>query len=66
MKDNRYDSRTAVRVADELVNAKVDVAIEFQTFVEVAQDIAERFLRARIPLIAIDITASERYLLRSK
>jgi ribose transport system substrate-binding protein len=53
--DNRYDSKKALRNADQLVKERVDLAIVFQADEIVAQSIASKFLNAGIPLIAIDI-----------
>ena len=53
--DNRWNPTAAVRNAQQLIKQKVDLAIEFQTFANVAPQVASRFLEARIPLIAIDI-----------
>ena len=50
---NEFSPKAAVRNADKLIKAKVDLAIEHQTFEEVAPIIAEKFREARIPLIAI-------------
>jgi len=53
--DNRYDSVTAVRNAQEFVASKVDLVIEFQVEQDVAPVIADCIAAANIPLIAIDI-----------
>jgi ribose transport system substrate-binding protein len=53
--DNRYDAATAVRNAEEFVNSKVDLVIEFQVEQEVAPVIGDKIAGAKIPLIAIDI-----------
>jgi ribose transport system substrate-binding protein len=53
--DNRYDARTALRNADQLVREEVDLAIEFQADEAVAPAIAGKFMEAGIPMIAIDI-----------
>jgi ribose transport system substrate-binding protein len=53
--NNRYSSKTALRNADVLIRERVDVAIEFQTFENVAPVIAARFLSAGIPVIAVEI-----------
>jgi ribose transport system substrate-binding protein len=53
--NNRYSSKTALRNADLLIREKVDVAIEFQTYENVAPVIAARFLSAGIPVIAVEI-----------
>jgi ribose transport system substrate-binding protein len=53
--NNRYSSKTALRNADLLVRERVDVAIEFQTYENVAPVIAARFLSAGIPVIAVEI-----------
>lgn len=53
--DNRYDATTAVKNAEEFVNSKVDLVIEFQVEQEVAPVIADMIAEAKIPLIAVDI-----------
>lgn len=53
--NNRYSSKTALRNADLLIRERVDVAIEFQTYENVAPVIAARFLSAGIPVIAVEI-----------
>lgn len=50
---NEFSPKAALRNADKLIKAKVDLAIEHQTFEEVAPIIAEKFRQAKIPLIAI-------------
>src|SRR4051812_43184200 len=55
MVDNRYDAKTALRNADQLVREEVDLAIEFQADEAVAPAIAGKFMEANIPMIAIDI-----------
>jgi ribose transport system substrate-binding protein len=53
--DNRYNAKTALRNADQLVREEVDLAIEFQADEAVAPAITRKFLEADIPVIAIDI-----------
>jgi ribose transport system substrate-binding protein len=53
--DNRYDGAVALRNAEQLIEAKVDVIIEFQVDRRAAPVIADKIAAARIPLIAIDI-----------
>jgi ribose transport system substrate-binding protein len=53
--DNRYDGPTAVRNADEFVNHRVDLVIEFQIDQQVAPVIADKIDGAGIPMIAVDI-----------
>ncbi len=53
--DNRYDGATAVKNADELIRAGVDLIFEFNVAHEVAPVIGDRVAAAGIPLIAIDI-----------
>jgi len=55
MVDNRYDAKTALRNADQLVREGPDLIIEFQTDEAVAPAIARKYLEANIPVIAIDI-----------
>ena len=50
---NEFSPRIALRTAEKLIKARVDIAIEHQTFEEVAPLIAARFREAKIPLIAI-------------
>src|SRR5215470_13799441 len=53
--DNRYNARTALRNADQLVREEVDLVIEFQADESVAPAITRKFMEAGIPVIAIDI-----------
>ncbi len=53
--DNCYDAATAIRNAEEFVQNRVDLIIEFQVEQEAAPVIADKIAEARIPLIAIDI-----------
>ncbi|HUK23753.1 MAG TPA: substrate-binding domain-containing protein [Terriglobales bacterium] len=53
--DNRYDGATALHNADEFVNSRVDLVIEFQIDQRVAPVIADKIDAAGIPLIAVDI-----------
>ncbi|HVJ07710.1 MAG TPA: substrate-binding domain-containing protein [Acidisarcina sp.] len=53
--DNRYDTETALRNADELVGQHVDLAIEFQTDQQVAPILADKISGAGIPLIAVEM-----------
>lgn len=53
--DNRYDSATAVKTAEEFVKNRVDLVIEFQIDQQVAPIIADKIAGAGIPLIAVDI-----------
>jgi ribose transport system substrate-binding protein len=53
--DNCYDGATAVKNAEEFVDARVDLVIEMQTEQDVASIIGDKIAAARIPLIAIDI-----------
>ena len=55
MLDNRYNAKTSLRNADQLIRAEVDLAIEFQADEAVAPEITSKFLAANIPVIAIDI-----------
>lgn len=52
--NNRASRKVALRNADLLVERKVDVAIEFQRISEIATQVADRFHKAGIPLIAVD------------
>lgn len=51
--DNEFSPKVALRNAEKMIKARVDVAIEHQTFEEVAPLIAAKFREAKIPLIAI-------------
>jgi ribose transport system substrate-binding protein len=51
--NNHFSPRVAFRNAEELIEAGVHVAIEHQTFEEVAPVIAAKFREAKIPLIAV-------------
>jgi ribose transport system substrate-binding protein len=53
--DNRYDPRTALKSADQLIHEKVDLVIEFQADEAAAPAIAAKYMEAGIPFIAIDI-----------
>ncbi len=53
--DNRYDSATAIKNAEQFIASKVDLVIEFQVEQEVAPMIGDKIAGANIPLIAIDI-----------
>jgi ribose transport system substrate-binding protein len=53
--DNRYDAKTALRSADQLIRENVELAIEFQADEAVAAAIATKYMEAGIPFIAIDI-----------
>jgi ribose transport system substrate-binding protein len=53
--NNRYSPKEALRNADLLVEAHVDLVLEYQTYERVAPIIASKFLEARIPVIAIEI-----------
>jgi ribose transport system substrate-binding protein len=53
--DNKYDPVEAVRNAEEFVDKRVDLVLEFQVEDEVAPRIAHIFRKAEIPLIAIDV-----------
>lgn len=51
--DNDRNAEAAIKNAEEMVQQKIDVAIEFQLFEHVAPIIADIFSRAHIPLISI-------------
>jgi ribose transport system substrate-binding protein len=53
--DNQLNGEMALRVADELISRRVDLAIEFQIDERMGSLITEKFDRASIPVIAIDI-----------
>jgi ribose transport system substrate-binding protein len=51
--DNDRNAETAIRNAEQMVAEKVDLAIEFQLFEQVAPVISDIFARAGIPLISL-------------
>ena len=51
--DNNRSAETAIKNAEAMIEEKIDVAVEFQLFEQSAPVIADRFSRARIPLISI-------------
>lgn len=53
--DNRYDGPTAIGNAEQFVQSRVDLVVEFQVEQEAAPIIADKIAAANIPLIAIDI-----------
>lgn len=53
--DNRYDSAVAVRNAEEFVEKRVDLVLEFQVEEAAAPRVAYIFKKAEIPLVAIDV-----------
>lgn len=53
--DNQYDARCAVRNAEEFIERKVDLVIEFQVDQLVAAIIGDKIANAGIPLVAVDI-----------
>ena len=53
--DSRYSARAALRNADHLIRESVDLVLEFQTYERVAPMIAEKFMAAKIPVIAIEV-----------
>lgn len=53
--DNRFDPDTAVRNAEEFVEKRVDLVLEFQAEESVGPQVANIFKRADIPVIAIDV-----------
>ncbi|HEY1337594.1 MAG TPA: substrate-binding domain-containing protein [Bryobacteraceae bacterium] len=53
--DNRYNAKTALRNADQLIREEVDLAIEFQADEAAAPAITRKFMEASVPVIAIDI-----------
>lgn len=53
--NNRYSPKEAVRRAELLVQERVDLVLEFQTYERIASIISSKFLEAQIPVIAIEI-----------
>jgi ribose transport system substrate-binding protein len=52
--DHRGDRRRAVRDAEWLIRAGAQLVIDFQTGYDVAHLVAEKYLEAGIPMIAVD------------
>ena len=55
MLDNKYDPAVAVRNAEEFVEKRVDLVLEFQVEEAAAPRVAHIFKKADIPLVAIDV-----------
>lgn len=53
--DNRYDSATAIKNAEEFIRRRVDLVIELQVEEQVAPIIGDKISAAKIPFIAVDI-----------
>ena len=53
--NNRYFAREALRNVDILIEERVDLVLEYQTYDRVAPAIASKFLEANTPVIAIEI-----------
>lgn len=53
--DNKLSGEEALRVADKLIARGVDLAIEYQIDYEMGSLIMDKFQRADIPVIAVDI-----------
>lgn len=53
--DNRYSEKAALRNARALIAARVDLAIEFQTYEKAAPMVSSLFGAEGIPLIAVEI-----------
>jgi len=53
--DNELDAERALEVADALVDARCDLIIEFQLHARLAAVLMEKFRKAAIPVIAVDI-----------
>lgn len=51
--NNHYSPTIALRNADKLIAARVDVAIDYQSYDDVAREIGCRFKEANVPFIAI-------------
>ncbi|MCE5308269.1 MAG: substrate-binding domain-containing protein [Acidobacteriales bacterium] len=52
--NNRASRKIALANADHLVRERVDLAIEFQLYSDIAEELAAKFSAANIPLIALD------------
>jgi ribose transport system substrate-binding protein len=53
--DNRDDPKRTLKNAEQLLKASVHLAIEFQGNEFLAPAISEKFVAARVPLIAVDV-----------
>lgn len=53
--DNRYGAKAAIRNAQQFIQERVDLVIEFQTHEKTASLISSMFRAAEIPLIAVEI-----------
>ncbi len=53
--NNRYSRTVALKNADYFIRQRVDLVIEFQTFVEIAPILASKYHDAGIPMIAVEI-----------
>ena len=53
--DNELDAERALAVADALVAAPCDLIIEFQLHVRLGAVLMEKFRKANVPVIAVDI-----------
>ncbi|UCG25260.1 MAG: substrate-binding domain-containing protein, partial [Chloroflexota bacterium] len=53
--DNKLSGKEALRVADKLIARRVDLAIEYQIDYQMGSLIMDKFQRANIPVIAVDI-----------
>jgi ribose transport system substrate-binding protein len=52
--DNRSNRRRTIRNVESIIQAQVDLAVEFTTDVTLSAEIAARLTQAGIPLIAVD------------
>jgi len=53
--DNKLSGEQALRVADYLIEKQVDLVIEYQIDADMSTLIMDKFARANIPVIAVDI-----------
>jgi DeoR/GlpR family transcriptional regulator of sugar metabolism len=53
--DNALSAERALHIADQLIRRKVDLAIEYQIDFKTGSMIMDKFKRAEIPVIAVDI-----------
>lgn len=53
--DNKSSRSVALHNADLFIRAKVDLVIEFQVADDIAASLSEKFTRAGIPMIAVDV-----------
>jgi ribose transport system substrate-binding protein len=53
--DNQLNGEVALKIADRLINKGVDLVIEYQIDEKIGGLLIDKFQRARVPVIAVDI-----------